>query len=224
MRQAAMAAGVSVDITTIDDPNPKQDKYVSQSTGKPLLAKLKVVGYRLQRRRGDDWRQKPGVHWCFERRLKAGEVAMGALTAVLFPRQQLSAELVEFLGTEVPLLPVDVEKVEEVAYNITVYWHEKEAGSERHVIDFLKRCAQLPLHSPDPPDDPVWSNGEFPDDAGGAGSNPVRSAIFFFACQSDRFSSVSNGTTLGPLCRCRAVIFSRTKALSLPDNTSASRR
>ncbi|HCC44491.1 MAG TPA: hypothetical protein DEQ32_08855, partial [Gammaproteobacteria bacterium] len=29
MRQTARAAGVSVDLTIIDDPNPDQDKYLS---------------------------------------------------------------------------------------------------------------------------------------------------------------------------------------------------
>ena len=68
MRQGARAAGVSVDLTTIDDPNPEQDKYISH-TGRSIPARLNVAGYRIQRRRQQNWRRLPEVDWCLKRKL-----------------------------------------------------------------------------------------------------------------------------------------------------------
>ena len=68
MRMIARAAGVSVELTSIDDPNPKQGKYIAY-TGKPIPPVLKVVAYRLQRKRARDWRHLPKVSWCMFRGL-----------------------------------------------------------------------------------------------------------------------------------------------------------
>ena len=45
VRRAAMARGISVELTTIDDPSPDQDKYRT-STGRALPAKLQVAAYK----------------------------------------------------------------------------------------------------------------------------------------------------------------------------------
>lgn len=45
VRRAAMARGISVELTTIEDPNPDQDKYRT-STGKALPATLQLAAYK----------------------------------------------------------------------------------------------------------------------------------------------------------------------------------
>ena len=145
MRQGARAAGVSVDLTTIDDPNPEQDKYISH-TGRSIPARLKVAGYRIQRRRQQDWRRLPEVDWCLKRKLHGSWLwTLGS--------GQLSSELKYFLEQAKESLPEDVEQVEESSYNIVVYWHERTPGSEDNVLNFLQKCAELPLHDPPPEED-----------------------------------------------------------------------
>jgi hypothetical protein len=139
MRQAAMAAGVAVELTSIDDPNPKQDKYIG-NTGKAIPPVLKVVGYRLQRKRVRDWRQLPVVEWALERDLERQWHWQSD------PGDSMSPELRSWLQARTQELPDDVERVEEQSYNIRVYWHEAKAGDEVVVVGFLKDCAQIPLH------------------------------------------------------------------------------
>ena len=47
LRKAAMSLGINVEITSIDDPDPLQAKYLS-SSGKQLPPILNVVAYRVQ--------------------------------------------------------------------------------------------------------------------------------------------------------------------------------
>lgn len=145
MRMVARAAGVSVELTSIDDPNPKQDKYIAY-TGKPLPAVLKVVAYRLQRKRERDWRQLPRVSWCLLKDLENNWYWKPEPSAVM------NKELAGWLEEVAPDLPTDVIQIEEDAYNICVYWHERTMGDEQAVLDFLKHCAELPLVEPDPTD------------------------------------------------------------------------
>lgn len=140
MRKAAREAGVSVELTSIDDPNPDQEKYISH-IGKKIPAKLKVAGYRIQRRRVGDWRRLPSVNWCLKKKLEDGWQWTEAGDA-------MSEELKRFVDAEVHHLPADVEQVEESGYNIVVYWHERVKGSEAVVLNFLKSCAELALHKP----------------------------------------------------------------------------
>ena len=58
LRQQAMAQGISVELTSIDDPIPEQKKYVT-GTGKQLKAVLPVVAYRIVRQQDRDWRREP---------------------------------------------------------------------------------------------------------------------------------------------------------------------
>ena len=148
MRKKAMSAGVSVKLTAIDDPNPKQQKYISH-TGKALPPVLKVIGYRLQRRRANDWRRRPEVEWCLQKKpdsLKDNETRVFSWTAP--PGKDMSAELVSFINGQLSELPEDVEQIEEDGYIVTVYWHEKHAGDESKIIDFLRQCIEIPLHIP----------------------------------------------------------------------------
>ena len=69
LRKRAMGDGINVELTSIDDPVPKQDKYLS-STGKRLEARLSVVAYRMARPRRRQW-QRANANWCLERRAEA---------------------------------------------------------------------------------------------------------------------------------------------------------
>ena len=148
MRQVARAAGISVELTTIDTAG---DPHVSSG--------LKVVAWRCQRRRAQDWRRLPQVAWCLRKSRSApGQtspearwvwVDVGPAAGDLpTTSTHLSAALRTWLETQVPLLPGDVEQVEEAGYNVAVYWHEREPGTETQVIDFLKNCTEMPLQEP----------------------------------------------------------------------------
>jgi len=141
MRNIARQAGVSVDLTSIEDPNPKQDKYIS-NTGRPLPPDLKVTAWRVQRKRERNWRQLPEVNWCVQRMLDK------SWRWSIEPSDDASDELKAWLNNSIESLPNDVDQVEESRYTITIYWHEAEKGSEQIVLDFLKQCADLPLHKP----------------------------------------------------------------------------
>ncbi|MGI9323368.1 MAG: hypothetical protein ACR2PJ_07285 [Pseudomonadales bacterium] len=146
MRRQAMEAGIAVELTSIADPNPDQEKYVS-STGKAIAPELQLACYRLQRPRAGDWRRLPTVDWRLQKKAALdGEQTFGHLVAVELPTDTMSDELLAFLAAKLSSLPQDVQQVEEVSYNIAVYWQEREAGTEEAVIDFLKECSQLPLH------------------------------------------------------------------------------
>lgn len=152
MRKHAMGEGVSVELRTIDDPNPDQEKYVSH-TGKQLPRDLKVVAYRLQRRREGDWRRLPKVEWRLQRKQNPPEGnEFVDFVWVRKPVDDMSDELIECIESRINQLPDDVEQVEEVGYIITIDWHEKTVGQEQIVIDFLKHCAAVPLHKPDDTD------------------------------------------------------------------------
>ncbi len=142
MRMVARAAGVSVELTSIDDPNPKQDKYIG-NTGKPIPAVLKVVAYRLQRKRERDWRELPKVSWCLLKDLENNWCWKSE------PDPLMNKELAEWLWEIAPSLPADVVQIEEDSYTLCVYWHERTRGDEQAVLDFLKDCVELPLIEPD---------------------------------------------------------------------------
>lgn len=146
MRNAARGVGVMVELTTITDPNPKQDKYISH-IGKRLEPNLKVAAYRVQRKRDRDWRQLPKVNWCLKKSLD------GVWQWDEPINEHLSVKLRDWLVNAVEELPDDVEQVEEIGYNITIYWHERAPGDEQHVFEFLGHCTSLPLHEPVPDSD-----------------------------------------------------------------------
>ena len=138
MRMIARAAGVSVELTSIDDPNPKQGKYIAY-TGKPIPPVLKVVAYRLQRKRARDWRHLPKVSWCMFRGLDNNWHWKAELS------EAMNNKLAEWIEAVAPDLPPDVVQIEEDSYNICVYWHEGTKGDEQTVLGFLKNSSELPL-------------------------------------------------------------------------------
>ena len=141
MRMIARTAGVSVELTSIDDPNPRQQKYIGY-TGKRIPAVLKVVAYRLQRKRERDWRHLPKVSWCMFKDLDNNWRWKSELNEVM------NKQLAGWLEDVAPNLPADVVQIEEDNYNICVYWHERFKGDEQVVLDFLKHSIDLSLVEP----------------------------------------------------------------------------
>ena len=138
MRMIARAAGVSVELTSIDDPNPQQEKYITY-TGKRIPSVLKVVAYRLPRKRERGWRHLPEVSWCMFKDLDSNWRWKSELNEVM------NKQLAEWLENAAPNLPADVVQIEEDSYNIRVYWHERFKGDEQVVLSFLKNSTELSL-------------------------------------------------------------------------------
>jgi len=138
MRMIARAAGVSVELTSIDDPNPQQEKYIAY-TGKRIPSVLKVVAYRLPRKRERGWRHLPKVSWCMFKDLDNNWRWKSERNEVM------NKQLVGWLEDVAPNLPADVVQIEENSCNISVYWHERSKGDEEVVLGFLKNSTELSL-------------------------------------------------------------------------------
>ena len=139
MRRLARAAGVTVQLTSIEDPNPDRERYTT-GTGRALPPLLKVVVWSRGRETAVGWRQLPEVNWCLQRNPDKSWRWSGEVPAAM------SEELKAWLDEALVSLPEDVEQVQESRYRIEVCWHERSMGTEQLVLDFLEHCAKLPLH------------------------------------------------------------------------------
>ncbi len=147
LRRQAMAAGLRTELTTIDDPDPDQDRYVSV-TGKRLEPKLKCIAYRLSRPRPPAWRDLPAVEWSLIRVKDGGWRWQDA------PSEALSRTLAEAIPGVAREMPADAVRIDESHYVISVYWLE-QGGSEGldAIVTGLKTLAGTPPHVPPPPED-----------------------------------------------------------------------
>ena len=141
MRTEARHAGVNVELTRIDDPNPRQDKYIS-NLGKAIEPIVKVAAWRKPRQRPRDWRELPDLRWSLSRIIDKGWQWDAGPPAGMHPALQA------WLPEAVAELPEDVERVEETGFVISVYWHERKLESAEDVIRFLQACADQPLMLP----------------------------------------------------------------------------
>lgn len=161
LRRAAMSEGLQTNLTTIADPDPDPEKYLS-GTGKPLPREIKLIAYRLGRRRPNNWRKRPTISWVIVRRAgaEASDLPATWQWEASLP-DSASDELRSFLTNRIGGLPDDVVRVEEEDYTISVYWREK-GGTEalEAIVSFLKDCRETPLHK------------TLPDDDDAAGSDP----------------------------------------------------
>ena len=144
LRKAAMSLGINVEITSIDDPDPLQAKYLS-SSGKQLPPILKVVAYRVQYVRPMEWNSPPRRNWVIERRKdnEEGELP-GAWCWGSDPPPELSSKLLSFIIFNLESLPQDVIRVDECSRIISVYW--QELGDEQGLQSihyFLENCGKL---------------------------------------------------------------------------------
>ena len=126
MRQQATAEGVTVQLASLPALGKGQ-------------AELRLAAYRVQRPK-----EGRGASWCLQRRPSkdAKEPRLGGMAVQALPRV-LSQAFLTFLETQVGKLPLDVEQVQEEGGVISIYWRERQAGTERQVIDFLKHCRSI---------------------------------------------------------------------------------
>lgn len=155
LRRKASGDGLRVDITRIDDPVPKQEKYLS-NYGKPLAPNLTIPAYRRSRPRAEGRHQNVSVGWAVERRALPGQDDLPGTWAWLPARPPLiSDEFARFLGQALRHLPEDAVRVDEVGGVVSVYWHERtgELGLAG-VLGFLDGCvARAPGIQSDDSDD-----------------------------------------------------------------------
>lgn len=146
MRKEAMAKGISVELTSIHDPIPHQEKYIS-NTGKRLEPILKVAAYRVGRKKPRHWRLSPAIDWELERGEDSSPDLPGTWCWSQAKPDALSKEMGNFLVNEIASLPDDVVKIDEMNYVLSVYWHERsgEAGLSS-TVRFLNGCIEIPLH------------------------------------------------------------------------------
>jgi len=137
-RKTAMARGIGVELTRIDDPDPDPEKYLS-STGKQLERKMSVAAYRLQRKRIDSWRPISYPVWGSYRKTvqKEGGPAIGWQWDEDLKLDGYD-DLKHFIVANLSGLPNDVVRVEEKNLTVSIYW--KEEGDVQEAIDFLEGC------------------------------------------------------------------------------------
>lgn len=146
LRKEAMDKGISVELTSIDDPIPHQDKYLS-GTGKSLEPVLGVAAYKMTRRKPGEWRLSPPVNWTLERKEETSSDLPGCWHWVQSKPQGLSQELEDFFISSLDTLPDDVVKIQEVNYSLIIFWHER-SGAEglAAVVRFLQGCLAILPH------------------------------------------------------------------------------
>ena len=147
IRKEAMGKGISVELTSIQDPIPNQDKYIS-NTGKRLEPILKVAAYRISRRKPRHWRLSPVINWGLVRGEDDAPDLPGTWCWSEAKPEALSEEMGNFLVNEIASLPDDVVKIDEMNYVLSVYWHERsrQAGLAS-IVRFLNGCIEIPLHN-----------------------------------------------------------------------------
>ena len=148
-RKLAMARGVRVQLTHIDDPDPDPSKYLS-NTGQPLERKLPIVAYRLARSRPEMWHERPEENWSFIQARETpnspvGDYGIMGWHCERCPQDGFTPVWEKFFQEKLPCLPRDVVRVEENKFMVTIYWKEK--GEVDEILDFLSACARLELGS-----------------------------------------------------------------------------
>ncbi len=146
LRRVAAARGITVELCSIDDPDPSghlQD-YTS-SLGKALPRVIKCIAYKLARKRTDDWRRTPPVSWKLVRRTarKVNDAPPGWDWQDT-DHATLPGHLRKALLDRVAKLPDDVIAVGEAGYMVSVYWREN-GGTEalNHLCEFLESISEI---------------------------------------------------------------------------------
>ncbi len=154
MRKEARAGGVSVELTSIEDPDPDPERYLT-ATGRPMERRLAVVAWRVTRKRPQDWRLAPQINWTYERVSGAAEANLPQGWRGQFETSvedegdselNGAAELDSLLRASLDDLPGDVAKIEETKYLVSVYWNERNEADAVRIITFLKRCTAVDVN------------------------------------------------------------------------------
>ena len=140
-RNEAKSRGISVELCTIEDPNPDPDSYLS-ATGKRLDPVIKCIAYRISRKRPLHWRRVARISWKLVQTQDARLADLPAGWKWHEPSNELAEVLRQALARELNRLPDDVIAVDESNYFVSVYWREK-GGSDalEGVCSFLEQLA-----------------------------------------------------------------------------------
>ncbi len=140
-RNEARSRGISVKISTIEDPHPQLNNYLS-ATGKSLQPVINCIAYSMSRKKPVHWQSLEVIEW---KLIKAQEVRSetGSYGWVLeAPGAQLPEVLQQALAREQKWLPEDAIVVTETNYVVSVYWHERGgAKALQGVCTFLENMA-----------------------------------------------------------------------------------
>ena len=144
LRKVAMSLGINIEITSIDDPDPLQEKYLS-SSGKQLAAVIPVIAYRLALAKSKARDSFPRVNWAIERDIKREDSSLPSIWCWEGEKPKgLSPKLSEFIISNIESLPEDVIRVDEYSQIVSIYW--REAGDEeglQSIHHFLGNCVKL---------------------------------------------------------------------------------
>jgi hypothetical protein len=118
VRRAAMTRGIAVELTTIDDPNPNQEKYRS-NTGRPLPTKLSVAAYKGVAR-------KPSQYpiWSIARRINSESEDGGVCGFQSTTEMPIGSPLRQFLADTAKDLPSGVQQIAWDGRQLVVFWIE----------------------------------------------------------------------------------------------------
>ncbi len=143
-RQQARAAGVSVALAKIEDPDSDRDKYLS-ATGRPLPRDLACVAYRRPRKRKDnrDGMPVPGTPmpgWALVRDKSVAD----QLSWVEADSKNIDPVFRNLVEARVTDLPADIVRIDETAELVSVYWHERsDEQGLTSLLNFLKEVVTL---------------------------------------------------------------------------------
>ena len=118
VRRAAMTRGIAVELTIINDPNPNQEKYRS-NTGLPLAAKLAVAAYKGVAR-------KPSQYpiWSVVRRVSSEPDDGGVCGFHSTTETPIGLPLRRFLAETAKDLPSGVQQITWDGRQLVVLWVE----------------------------------------------------------------------------------------------------
>lgn len=138
-RQSARAAGVSVALVKIEDPDSDRDKYLS-ATGRPLPRDLACVAYRRPRKKVISQIPLPVPSW----RVSRDKSLDNQLTWIETDTGDIDPIFLQFIESHLSDLPADVIRLDETAGLVSVYWHERsdEQGLAK-LLGFLNEVVTL---------------------------------------------------------------------------------
>ena len=138
-RQSARAAGVSVALVKIEDPDSDRDKYLS-ATGRPLPRDLACVAYRRPRKKVISQIPIPVPGWSVSR----DKSLDNQLTWIETDTGDIDPIFLQFIESHLLDLPADVIRLDETAGLVSVYWHERsdEQGLAK-LLGFLNEVVTL---------------------------------------------------------------------------------
>ena len=113
-----------------------------QATG----TQLSVLAYRMARKTPQSWRKPTTVNWAIERRVSSVDAYLPDTWSWGEKKpENMSEELVDFIATEIILLPDDVVRVDEINRIISIYWHERsDSDGVQQIAKFLDGCTRRP--------------------------------------------------------------------------------